>query len=89
MIAPLLHRRTPETAEDATGEGETAPRRFVVEGMTCHHCSAHVEKALQNVPGVTHAEVNLERGEALVKGDATDDALMHAVSDIGYTLRRP
>ena len=89
VIAPLLHRRTPETAEAAAAENGTAPRRFVVEGMTCHHCSAHVEKALQNVPGVTYAEVSLERGEALVEGDATDDALMQAVADIGYTLRRP
>lgn len=48
-----------------------------------------MEKALQNVPGVTHAEVSLERGEALVEGDATDDALMQAVAGIGYTLRRP
>lgn len=89
VIAPLLHRRTPETAEDAAAENGTAPRRFVVEGMTCHHCCTHVEKALQSVPGVTHAEVSLERGEALVEGDATDDALMQAVADIGYTLRRP
>ena len=89
VIAPLLHRRTPETAEAAAAENGTAPRRFVVEGMTCHHCCTHVEKALQRVPGVTHAEVSLERGEALVEGDATDDALMQAVADIGYTLRRP
>jgi len=89
VIAPLLHRRTPETAEAAAAENGTAPRRFVAEGMTCPPCRTPVEKALQNVPGVTHAEVNLERGEALVEGDATDDALMQAVADIGYTLRRP
>ena len=89
VIAPLLHRRTPETAEAAAAENGTAPRRFVVEGMTCHHCCTHVEKALQSVPGVAHAEVSLERGEALVEGDATDDALIQAVADIGYTLRRP
>ena len=89
VIAPLLHRRTPETAEAAAAENGTAPRRFVVEGMTCHHCCTYVEKALQSVPGVAHAEVSLERGEALVEGDATDDALMQAVADIGYTLRRP
>ena len=89
VIAPLLHRRTPETVEATAAENGTAPRRFVVEGMTCHHCCAHVEKALQSVPGVAHAEVSLERGEALVEGDATDDALIQAVADIGYTLRRP
>lgn len=44
VIAPLLHRRTPETAEAAAAENGTAPRRFVVEGMTCHHCCTHVEK---------------------------------------------
>ena len=86
VVAPLLHRAP---LKHAPAENTTKIRRFAVDGMTCHHCSAHVEKALQNVPGVTHAEVNLERGEALVEGDATDDALMQAVADIGYTLRRP
>ena len=86
VVAPLLHRAP---HKHAPAENTTKIRRFAVDGMTCHHCSAHVEKALQNVPGVTHAEVNLERGEALVEGDATDDALMQAVADIGYTLRRP
>ena len=88
VIAPLLHRRTPETAEAAAAENGTAPRRFVVDGMTCHHCCTHVEKALQSVPGVAHAEVNLERGEALVEGDATDETLIDAVKAIGYTLRK-
>lgn len=86
VIAPLLHRAP---HKHAPAENTTKIRRFVVEGMTCHHCCAHVEKALQSVPGVAHAEVSLERGEALVEGDATDDALMQAVADIGYTLRRP
>ena len=38
--------------------------------------------------GVNHAEVNLERSEALVEGDATDETLIDAVNAIGYTLRK-
>ena len=85
VVAPLLHRAP---HKHAPAENTTKIRRFAVDGMTCHHCSAHVEKALQNVPGVTHAEVNLERGEALVEGDATDETLIDAVNAIGYTLRK-
>lgn len=40
-----------------------------VEGMTCGSCVKHVKKALKAVPGVTHVEVNLASGRALVDGD--------------------
>ena len=84
VVAPLLHR-LPNDKTATANAGKV--RRFAVDGMTCHHCSAHVEKALRTVPGVTLAEVNLERGEALVEGDATDETLINAVKRIGYTLR--
>ncbi len=85
VVAPLLHRAP---HKHAPAENTTKIRRFAVDGMTCHHCSAHVEKALRRVEGVNHAEVNLERGEALVEGDATDETLIDAVKAIGYTLRK-
>ena len=85
VVAPLLHRAP---HKHAPAEHTTKIRRFAVDGMTCHHCSAHVEKALRRVEGVNHAEVNLERSEALVEGDATDETLIDAVNAIGYTLRK-
>ena len=85
VVAPLLHRAP---HKHAPAENTTKMRRFAVDGMTCHHCSAHVEKALRRVEGVNHAEVNLERGEALVEGDATDETLIDAVKAIGYMLRK-
>ena len=36
-----------------------------IEGMMCAHCSGRVEKALNDLPGVT-ATVNLEAGTATV-----------------------
>ncbi len=32
-----------------------------IEGMSCGHCKAAVEKALEEVAGVTSAVVNLEK----------------------------
>lgn len=56
-----------------------------IEGMMCAHCSGRVEKALNDLPGVT-AAVNLEAGTASVTGDAPDDVLTKAVTDAGYKV---
>lgn len=56
-----------------------------IEGMMCAHCSGRVEKALNDLPGVT-ATVNLEAGTATVKGEASDEVLTKAVADAGYTV---
>ena len=56
-----------------------------IEGMMCAHCSGRVEKALNDLPGVT-AKVNLEAGTATVTGEASDEALTKAVTDAGYTV---
>jgi copper chaperone len=64
-------------------------RTFTVQGMTCAHCQAAVTKALKGVPGVTSAEVDLQRKQAKVGYDAdrvNADALAKAVKDAGYTL---
>ena len=36
--------------------------KFVITGMTCAACAAHVEKAANSVPGVENAAVNLMLG---------------------------
>lgn len=56
-----------------------------IEGMTCGHCSARVEKALKAVDGVTEASVSLKKGEAYVSGENLDDTLlMREVENAGY-----
>lgn len=58
-----------------------------VEGMMCAHCQAHVQKALAGVDGVSSAEVDLEKKEAVVtlSKDVADQTLMDAVTEAGYT----
>lgn len=56
-----------------------------IEGMTCNHCVSAAKKALESVPGVEHAEVNLEPGSATVSGNAPTDLLVAAIKTAGYT----
>lgn len=55
-----------------------------IDGMTCGHCVSAVTAALQKVPGVVSAEVSLDKGQAVVKGDADAAVLIRAVEEEGY-----
>ena len=59
-----------------------------IEGMMCQHCVAHVTKALTEVPGVTSVNVSLELKNAVVTGSADDKALIDAVEDAGYKVKK-
>ena len=66
-------------------EEPTMKKTLSIEGMMCTHCAAHVEKALNALPGVT-AAVDLAGSSAVVTGDVSDEALKKAVADTGYTV---
>ncbi len=55
-----------------------------IEGMTCASCVGRVEKALQAVPGVTKAQVNLATERATVEGRVDPAVLIQAVEKVGY-----
>ncbi len=59
-----------------------------VEGMMCAHCTAHVEKALSAVPGVTSAVADLTAKTATVtlEHEVPDAALKAAVEEAGYKV---
>lgn len=62
-------------------------KTLTIEGMSCGHCKAHVEEALNDLPGVS-ATVNLEAKTATVTADGavTDEALRAAVAEAGYEV---
>ena len=62
-----------------------------VEGMTCGHCTGTVRHALEGVPGVQSAEVDLEskRARVEVELDGFDRSkLERAVEAVGYRVPR-
>ena len=58
-----------------------------IEGMSCSHCSARVEKALNALKGVA-AHVNLEekKADVTLSIPVEDDVLRKAVEDAGYEV---
>lgn len=64
--------------------------KFIVKGMSCTACSAHVEKAAGSVPGVTSATVDLMRGILTVTPDSVDPKqIISAVKKAGYGASVP
>lgn len=56
--------------------------------MSCEACVSHTTKALQAVPGVRSAVVNLEAQSATVQHDGVDPAkLIAAVVEEGYEAK--
>ena len=58
--------------------------RIRINGMSCSHCQARVEKGLSELDGVTSVRVDLPSGTATVVGDVTEDRLRPALDDLGY-----
>lgn len=65
---------------------------FDIQGMTCAACSARVQRAASDVPGVTEANVNLLKNSMELDFDGTDAtaaAVVAAIEGAGYgALRR-
>lgn len=62
---------------------------LAIEGMSCASCVSKVEKALNAVPGVTRASVNLatERAHVELAGQVPLGDLIKAVENAGYEAR--
>ncbi len=57
---------------------------YNVSGMTCSACSAHVEKAVKAVNGVTDVQVNLLTNSMVINGTAQNEDIVNAVQKAGY-----
>jgi P-type Cu2+ transporter len=58
--------------------------QFSVTGMSCAACSARVEKAVNNVDGVTSCSVSLLTNSMGVEGTASAKDIISAVEKAGY-----
>jgi len=61
-----------------------------VEGMSCSHCKASVEKALKTLDGVNEANVSLEAKTVSIDFDpgvVNEDSLKRTIADAGYEVK--
>jgi copper chaperone CopZ len=91
-VRVLLHRLFvfPRARLEASqGSDDSASTTLRVEGLLCSLCAARTQAALESLPGVRRARVDLHAGSALVEHDralAGAPALVRAV-DSAVVLR--
>ena len=57
---------------------------YKLQGMTCNHCVANVEKNLSNLDQVRKVHVNLGKGTVQVEGEVKEDLIKSTIESIGY-----
>ena len=79
----MKHTEKKEEPKEETGMKKV----LKIEGMMCTHCTGRVEKALNEMDGVS-AEVSLEGKSATVtlSKDISDEELVKTVADAGYEV---
>ena len=67
---------------------EKITKEVYIDGMSCMHCAAKVEKALASISGVADAKVDLVNKKAVVKlkKDIDNATLKTTVEDLGYNV---
>ena len=89
-LAGAGHQKKPAEGDEGPSGDSARTRRLELEvsGMTCSHCVASVRRSLVECQGVRAADVDLQRGRALVVGDDLDPRqLTAAVASLGYVAR--
>ena len=85
-IAPLSAQN--EDIINNEKENDKMEKVFKVEGMMCHHCEMHVEKAVCAIDGVTACKADHTAGKVTVQLDkpVSDEAIIAAIEGAGYKV---
>ena len=60
---------------------------YTVPGMSCGHCRAAITEEVEQVPGVTGIDVDLDAKRVTVTGTGLDDAAVRgAIDEAGYEV---
>ena len=60
-------------------------QQYNVSGMSCEACRIRIEKAVSRVPGVSSCTVSLLTNSMSVEGSVSDEDVIRAVSNAGYS----
>ena len=62
-------------------------KQFAINGMTCNHCVANVEKAINELAGIDKVKKKKKKNQGVVKFDEAQvsaDQIAAAVTEAGY-----
>ena len=70
-------------------EETTMTKVMTIEGMMCGHCTGRVQKALEELAGVSAVTMSLENKTATVElgNEVSDEILTAAVTEAGYEVK--
>lgn len=79
---------TPFQIQKENMEEKNMNKTMMIEGMMCAHCTGRVQKALEEVEGVTKVTMSLENKSAEIELDreVTEETLKAAVTEAGYEV---
>ena len=61
---------------------------LTIEGMSCQHCVMSVKKAVENITGVTSAEISIGNAKVTFDGSKTNrNEIAKAIEDAGYKVK--
>ncbi|OUP77874.1 copper-translocating P-type ATPase [Anaeromassilibacillus sp. An172] len=68
-------------------ENKQMKKTIIIEGMMCMHCVARVQKALEDIDGVTaHMDLDKKAAYLTLEKEVSDEVLTKAVTDAGYQV---
>ncbi len=83
-----LHHPHADHGHCHDGSARSELQELVVEGASCAGCVKKIETALQRVPGVRRAEMNLALRSVSITGTADTETLIAAIEKAGYGAKR-
>jgi len=86
IINALIRKHTHHTSQQET-QNTNDMLTLKIEGMTCNHCTAMVQKHLSKLQGIDTVTVDLASGEARIEGTPDMDAVREVIEDLGFKIK--
>ncbi len=62
-------------------------KTIIIDGMSCQHCAARIEKALNALPDVKAAvDLSAKKAEVIFDGELPDEVLSETVLALGFDV---
>ena len=85
VLINALRPRRRRDGDEAMAKDDQRVLELKVSGMRCNGCVTSVQRALSEISGVTDAEVQLDEGRALIRGNNFSvQELIEAVASLGF-----
>ena len=86
VIKLLAARKTRKIDKEKALHMEKNIKAYKVEGMTCDHCKATVEKGLMDLQGVSQVMADRKMGQVLIEAESvSENKIKEIVEKLGYS----